>query len=302
MWDTILTGSIPEKELWVDLQDPSSDELELVALRYKLPLQYIKDCLDPSQLPKCEKFNGMTLICARSFDELSTHQNDTVQGMTRKLIIILGDRFLITIHRKKLSYLDDIFFKYRTAPGEIYLQVIVLEMLLAAVETYHFPLETAEVDIHRYERSLFKSVADEKEWENIFTTKTRLNVIRRMLWHTSNAIQKFFPYSEANRLMTQDLNERIVGLLFFTDGHMENLNNLLNIEISLSAHQTNRIMRILTLFSAVFMPLTFIVGIYGMNFKNMPEIDFKYGYLSTWILILLTAGGIVFWFKTKKWI
>lgn len=303
----MLTVIIPNAEndlrpLWLDLFNPTPEDLRKLTESYKIPSAYINDCLNPTQLPKYEKVDGVTLIVSRSYDDQCLTDQDTVQSMTRKLTLILGDRFLISIHRKQQNYLDFVFQSYSKSTNEVYLQKIMLEILLSAIETYHFPLEEAETEVHKYEHSIFKNQGDEKEWERIFITKTRLTVIKRMLWHTHNSVQKFVPFSDANRPMCQDLTERIESLIFFTDGLIDNLNNLLNIQISLSSHNTNRIMRVLTLFSAIFMPLTFIVGVYGMNFRKMPELEWKYGYLGAWVVITITAVGIIYWFKKNKWI
>ncbi len=79
-------------------------------------------------------------------------------------------------------------------------------------------------------------------------------------------------------------------------------NNLLNIYIGLTSQRTNEVMRILTIISVFFMPLTFIVGVYGMNFKYMPELDVKLGYPLTWFAMLLVTLGIFFWVKRKGWL
>ncbi|WP_073410118.1 CorA family divalent cation transporter [Flavobacterium johnsoniae] len=86
------------------------------------------------------------------------------------------------------------------------------------------------------------------------------------------------------------------------DQVQEDANNLLNIYLSLSARKTNDVMKLLTIFSVFFMPLTFIVGIYGMNFRYMPELESPLGYPLTMLVMVLVCGVIFFWFKRKKWL
>lgn len=83
---------------------------------------------------------------------------------------------------------------------------------------------------------------------------------------------------------------------------LESVNNLLNLTVSLAAQRTNDVMRVLTVFSVFFMPLTFIVGIYGMNFDFMPELRQKWGYPGVMILMAVVTGIIYTWFKRKKWL
>jgi magnesium transporter len=80
------------------------------------------------------------------------------------------------------------------------------------------------------------------------------------------------------------------------------LNQLLSIHFNVSTQRVNEVILVLTLFSVFFMPLTFIVGVYGMNFKVMPEIDWKYGYPAVWGLMVLVVLIIWQWFKRKKWL
>ena len=82
----------------------------------------------------------------------------------------------------------------------------------------------------------------------------------------------------------------------------EQINNLLSLYLSISAQRTNEVIRVLTIFSVFFMPLTFIVGIYGMNFKVMPEIDWQYGYAYAIVLMVAVTIAIYSWFKRKGWL
>ena len=87
-----------------------------------------------------------------------------------------------------------------------------------------------------------------------------------------------------------------------TNCKSQSVTNLLKIYLSLSAQRTNEVMRMLTIFSAFFLPLTFIAGIYGMNFKFMPELGWKAGYPAVLFLMVVVAGGIYVWFRRKGWI
>jgi len=122
-----------------------------------------------------------------------------------------------------------------------------------------------------------------------------------MLWHTLNAVQKFVPRSDRNLPLCQDLRERIESLLFFTDNLLEDLRNLLAVQLSLAANDTNDVMRTLATASVFFMPLTFIVGVYGMNFQSIPELRWRYGYLFVLTTCALITIGLYRWFRNKHW-
>src|SRR5690606_19144771 len=92
----------------------------------------------------------------------------------------------------------------------------------------------------------------------------------------------------------------LVSLILEYDELIENSLQLLNTYLSIQAQKNNDVMKLLTVFSAFFLPLTFIAGIYGMNFRYMPELTYQYGYLATWLVMLAISALIWIWFKRKQ--
>src|SRR5690606_26332677 len=98
-----------------------------------------------------------------------------------------------------------------------------------------------------------------------------------------------------------DIHNHLIKLSEMIEENRELTTDIRDSYLSLNAHQTNRIMQVLTLITTIFMPLTFIAGIYGMNFVNMPELEWEYGYFGTLIAMLLIGTGMFVWFKSKGW-
>jgi magnesium transporter len=178
----------------------------------------------------------------------------------------------------------------------------MLEVLMAAVETYNAPLEDAENQIHAFEAAILTDNRDAAHWEAIFRTQARLTVIKRMLWHTLSAVQRFVPRSDRNLALCQDLRERIESLAFFADNLLEDLRNLLAVQLSLAANDTNDVMRTLAMYSVFFLPLSFIVGVYGMNFEHIPELRWQHGYLTVWVAMIAISLALWRWFRRKRWL
>ncbi len=159
----------------------------------------------------------------------------------------------------------------------------MLDILLAGVETFHARLEQAELRVHAFEAGLLEESGSAPiAWKEIFRTKVRIETFKRLLWHTQNATQKYVPRASVNQPLAEELRERIASLSFFAESLDDDLDNLLTVQLSLAANRTNDVMRLLALSSAVFLPITFIVGVYGMNFENMPEVHSQYGYAGGW--------------------
>lgn len=106
--------------------------------------------------------------------------------------------------------------------------------------------------------------------------------------------------SEQTKTALQDIKDKLLSLILTYDEVLENSNNLLNTYLSVNAQKSNDVMKLLTIFSAFFLPLTFIGGIYGMNFENMPELKWQYGYFATLGFMAVIAIVIFIWFKRKK--
>jgi len=302
MLETVLEGDGAASPLWIDLCEPSSDELERLAAERSIPLAALDECTAPLHLPKHQRLGPTTFVITRVYDEESAPEAHAFFELTRKLAIFLSDRLLVTVHRRNLPFLEDFKHDVRSSDGPIYLQVVMLNMLLLGVETFHDPLEELELRIHEFEASFLDergTGAPIDDWKDVFRTKVRIQAIKRLLWHTQNATQKFVPRSAVNQPLADDLRERIASLSFLADSLDSDLDNLLSVQLSLSSNRTNDVMRLLTLFSAVFLPITFIVGLYGMNFRNMPELQSDYGYAGVWILMVLTVVGVLVWFRKR---
>ena len=290
------------KPLWRDIEAPSPEELARLGEEYLLHPEAVADCMEPLHLPKLEKLSDVTFIIVRTFDQNAKASDDDIHTMTKKLALFLGNRFLLTIHRRPEPFIDVVASDFRDPKDPVVLQVVLLELLLASVETYHGPIEQAELQLQDFEQRVMRRQQSERELAAVFRLKNRLMVIKRMLWHLSNTVQKFVPFSAVNQPLCQDVRERIENLQFFADSLLDDLNNLMNLHLQLGAKSANEVMKVLTLFSVFFMPLTFIVGIYGMNFKLMPELEWRYGYVSVWVIMAIVTAGIFVWFKKRKWL
>ena len=295
---------------WLDLVDPNHEELREIAERYGLFPTLVEDSLQPDHLPKYEKVGDTTFMIVRAWDERAPADGTTLQDLTRKVAIFCGPGFLITVHRRDQPYLDAIREEYRTraaagetgANGQALAPRILIDIVNGAVETFELPLETAETTLDRQEDTLFRAADVVELLRQIHDCKHRINVYKRLLWHTLSAVVKLVPASEPSAPLYQDLRENVENMHLYADELLEDANNLLHLQLGLAAHRTNQIVRVLTLFSVFFMPLTFIVGVYGMNFQFMPELRQRWGYPAVLVFMALVSLVIYLWFRRRGWL
>jgi magnesium transporter len=228
--------------------------------------------------------------------------------MTRKVAIFFSTDFLITIHRTEQPFLTALITKYQSPPPagaerrRSFLPRVLIEIINCAIDTYEQPLGEAETTIDNFEATVFGEHELGGLLQRIYTEKRRVTQMRRMLSHTLDVVQRLVPASEPTAPLFQDLRENAESMYSYAEGLVEDVNNLLSIQLALAQHRTSEVVRVLTVFSVFFLPLTFIVGIYGMNFDFMPELRHRWGYPA----ILVGMGGVTLaiytWFRRRGWL
>lgn len=302
MQRTVLRIEEPPFE-WLDVVNPGRADLDSLATARGLHPAAVQDCLDPEHLPKFERHAGITFVIVRAADDQADDSSVTVQQLTRKVAIFLGPGFLLTIHRKDQPFLLELqqSWSERTNTATPQSEILV-DLIGGAIRSYERPLDQAERVMDEFEEALFSGKRDGVGLEQIHVVKRRVTVIKRMLWQTLGVVQRLSPPSEGQAPWFQDLRENAESSYAWADEIFDNLNNLLMIQLSLASHRTNEVVRVLTIFSAFFLPLTFIVGIYGMNFDFMPELRWRLGYPAALGGMLLVCVAIYMWFRRNGWL
>jgi magnesium transporter len=296
--------------LWLDVTEPTPQELRALAHTYGLHPQHVQDCLDPEHLPKLERVGGTTFIIVRAWDEAAGPEAASVQEATRKVAIFCAPNLILTIHRRDQPWLLRLFEKHAVAlapatPAEVrrsFVTRILVDLLDGAAASYEVPLEAAELRADAFEGTLFGQEDVTAALRDIYLVKRRLLLIRRMLRHTMAVFHTLTPPGERTEPLMQDLRETVASLGSYCEELLEDVNSLLNIHLGLASHRTSEVMRVLTVFSVFFLPLTFIVGIYGMNFRFMPELTSRWGYPGVWLVLLGVTAGIYIWFRRRRWV
>ena len=167
------------------------------------------------------------------------------------------------------------------------------------VETYQVPLNDLDEKIIQIEKTIFLQDYSKISLEELYFLKAQTRITKKLLQIFQNVIHQL-EVSESSKTALQDIKDKLLSLLLNYDEVLENANNLLNTYLSVNAQKSNDVMKLLTIFSAFFLPLTFIAGIYGMNFENMPELQWPLGYFMTLGVMAVIALVIYFWFKRKR--
>jgi magnesium transporter len=291
---------------WVDVSAPTRPELEQLTNEYALAPTAVEDCLQPFHLPKFENLANFKFVILRAFDErLSGQRSSSIQEMTRKLAIFFSESHIITIHRGDMAF----FSCYRDQwlaqhiKNEQHPITVLFALMNAAISTYEPPLRVDEAQMDRYEYEVFNENSKAMDFRSFYELKRNLALMKKMLRLTQDVLLKMDPiYTREFHTHFQDVKENADVLLLKADELINEGQALMGMYINISAHKNNEIIRVLTIFSVFFLPLTFVVGVYGMNFKFMPELEQPLGYPLTWAFMVLVVLGIYIWFRRNRWL
>jgi magnesium transporter len=290
--------SRPESNFdWIDIVNPTPEELDAVAAKYGLHPSAVQDCLQPEHLPKYELIDDTHFIIARYFDVESAKSSDNIHELSRKVAIFFSRNYVITVHRKQFAQYSDLIQRNVTFGHTI---DVVCKIVKASFVTYEEPIAKLDNEIDFYESRIFLKKRIPDLLKNIYLIKRKAYVIRK-LFNLSKEIVDNVNSIEKRGPVKKDLEDYYVKYDTQIEQVYESINGLMHIYISLSSQRTNEVMRTLTVFTAFFLPLTFVVGVYGMNFHFMPELTYSWGYPAVMLFMGIITLAIYAWFKKKGW-
>jgi magnesium transporter len=220
--------------------------------------------------------------------------------MTNKIAIFCTENFLITIHKYDSAFLDELG-KKKQPVNDLTTTELLAKIVWQALETYDGPANKLSEKVDFYEDQLLLRKTGSDLSEALYYIKRHATVCQKVIMLMQEPINHInVSHHESSNL--QDVRDQHLKMQILYTQILDETNNLLTLSTSFSAQRTNEVVRILTIFSVFFMPVTFIVGVYGMNFKYMPELQLRWGYPAVLLFMGLVSGAIFFWFKRKKWI
>jgi len=301
MRQVVLESTAP-RFTWIDVMAPERDELVALAKEFGFHAMSVEDCLDPWHLPKQERFGETTFVILRVYDDRAKPGARTVQELTRKIAIFYRADLVVTIHRADLPMVAAIRDRCAAGDAPKAPHTLLGRLFNGALDSFDPPLDKADEEVDALEDQLFTSRRRSPKLVAIHDLKRRVNVIKRLFWQTNVVMQRLEPPTEKAEVVFQDVKENAESYFFYADELLDQINSLLGIHVAIGSQRTNEVMRVLTVFSAFFLPLTFIVGIYGMNFVHMPELAKEWGYPAVLIMMAGVAGAIALWFRRRGWL
>lgn len=283
------------------LQDTAM--LEELGNIYGLHPLVMEDILNTDQRPKMEDYGDYLYFVLRNFSEGSNGYL-----ISEQISIILGKNFVLSFREKESAIFEPIQARLAGNKGRIrkagadYLLHAIIDNI---VDNYFISMEALEEEIESLEDELVKK-APPATLGKIHSLKRKLIFIRKSLSPLREAISALersdsLLVSESTEIYFKDIFDHVIAIIDSVETFRDMLSGMLDIYLSTVSNRLNEVMKVLTIIATIFMPLTFIAGIYGMNFKYMPELEWRWGYFAVWGVMLAVALSMIYYFKKKKW-
>ncbi len=264
----------------------------------------LEDILNTGQRPKVEEFDSYIFIVLK----MIRFDKEIEMIVNEQLSIILGENFLLTFQEQPGDVFEPVRERIRKQKSRIrgsgtdYLAYALIDTV---VDNYIYIIELMGEKIEDLEEEILLG-HDATVMERINLFKREINYLRKSIRPAKEAILQLSRldsdlFHENTIPFLKDLQDLINQATEAIETYRDLLTDQLNIHNSVMANKMNDIMKILTIFAAIFIPLTFIAGIYGTNFEYLPELHYKYSYFIFWTILIIVAGGLLFYFKRKRW-
>jgi len=264
----------------------------------------LEDILNTEQRPKIE-YHGDYLYIVLKILRIDAGGDLTSEQVS----VVIGPNWLVSLQEKDGKFLDPIRERLRAGNGRLrkagpdYLAHAIIDGI---VDSYFAILDTLGERIEDLENALISHPAPET-LRAIQTLKREMLLLRKSVWPLREMIGSLGRSDsplirEPSVIYFRDVHDHAVQVIDTIETYRDMLSGMLDIYLSTISNKMNEVMKVLTVIATIFMPLTFIAGVYGMNFKYMPELEWAWGYFAIWGVMLASAVFMLIYFKRKKWL
>lgn len=284
---------------WIRLKQPTPAEVQdVLADQFRAHPLLVEDAVKLNQRPKLDRYKTHIFLTFFAIEPQELK--------LQEIGIVLGPNYVITISQDEIPYFDALEAELlRKGDMMDHSGEILYHIVDRCVDAYSEVVQHYEEHVERLERLVYRNPYI-RVAHDIFRYKRRLHQLRKIFVEEKTILgamsHQQLPYiSQEKDVYFIDVYDHISRVIDSIDMFRESLTGLLELQMAMKSDRMNEIMKTLTILSSLFLPLTFIAGVYGMNFRIMPELDWSYGYAYVWVLMVLVSAGMFWYYKRKKW-
>jgi len=291
---------------WLDVDGVHQNEiLEAVGVHVNLHPLVIEDIHNTYQRPKVEDYEDYLYIVLK----MISWDVDSTEIQAEQVSLILGQNYVLSFKEDPGDIFDSIRTRLQEGKGRIrklgadYLAYSLLDQV---VDNYFIVLENLGEQIEDLEEELVTN-PDASTLQTIHHLKRELIFLRKSIWPLREAISSLERgesslFQPETLVYLRDVYDHTIQVIDTIETFRDMVSGMLDIYLSSVSNHMNEVMKVLTIIATIFIPLTFIAGIYGMNFVNMPELQWPWGYFMVWGVMIIIFIGMLIFFKRKKWL
>ncbi|SMC29122.1 magnesium transporter [Clostridium acidisoli DSM 12555] len=284
---------------WIDFDHPTEVETNLLESHFHFHALAIEDCVNNINTPKFDYYEDY------NFFILNSLYNG--KAMPKEIALFVSDKYVVSYHNSSLVEIDEAFDRVKVnkkhwTRGTAYVahQIMdkVVDHFFPAVYTIEEKLE--KIEINEEEDTVYNLIDKLfKLRKELLKLRKTINSMRDLLYRIINS-EKLEDFNE-HKMYFSDIHDHLLKLSSMIESNREMTADIRDNYLSMNSAKLNRNTMVLTVVTTIFNPLTFIVGVYGMNFQFMPELNFKYGYFVALAIMAIIAVSMYLWFKRKGW-
>ena len=281
------------------------EEIEKIGKHYKLHPLILEDIVNISQRPKIDEYEDYIFVVLKML-----YYNDKQQVIAEQVSFILGDNYVLTFQEAEGDVFDNVRNRIRLSKGRIRglgADYLLYALMDSVTDHYYTIIETMGNKIEDIEDNLFTGLSQNEISQQIQELKREVLKVRRAIYPLREIINRI--EKTDNKLILdktlhyyRDVYDHIIQVSENIDIYREMIWGLMDMYMTTISNKMNEVMKVLTIIATIFIPLTFIAGIYGMNFEYIPELKYKYSYFILWFIMIVLFLGMLWYFKKKKWL
>jgi magnesium transporter len=281
------------------------DILEKIGKFYEINPLILEDILNTDQRPKIEFFDDYVFAVLK----MIMYDDVNKELQIEQVSLIMGENYVITFQERDGDIFDSLRERIRAGKGRIrksgpdYLMYAMMDLI---VDHYFIILEKIGELIEDLEAKVIEN-PNRSEAQQIQGLKRELILLRKSIWPlrevVSSLMREEHPLLHESMIpFLQDLYDHTIQVVETVETFRDMMSGILDIYLSSISNRMNEVMKVLTIIATIFIPLTFIAGVYGMNFRYMPELGWRWGYPASLLLMVIVSLGMLFYFRRKRWL
>ncbi len=272
---------------------------------FELPPLFLEDILNTDQRPIYEDGDGFDAFILK----MLSYDTEFKKISAEQITIVLGKNFVLTLQEQRGDVFNPVRERIRNRNRRTRLNdpdYLAYSLLDTIADNYIILIETIGGQVEELEKKVFGN-PDKSLVQDIYLLKTELSFLRKSVRPVLELMARLLKsestlFQEKYYHFLRDLNDLVVQATDAIELYSGMISDHLNIYSTIVNNRINEVMKVLTIFASIFIPLTFITGVYGMNFENIPELKYRYSYLIFWIVVLAVGIGLLIYFRRKKWL